>query len=134
MEYFKNFQFLIAKFYFYFINSKDFLEIWSSKKKCLDDLHFLNILAVRIGLGTLKAAWWDWSGNSSQFILTDVRNRVSRWEGKPNYHFSTLYGASKLKHYEFRAYDAPIVLHCVTYREVIFCLRHVWNWNNFFSF
>ena len=56
---------MLAKFYgfIYFITSKDFFEICSSKRKYLDNLGFLNILAVRIGLETLKAAWQDCDGD-----------------------------------------------------------------------
>ena len=48
---------------FYFITLKKFFEICSSKRKCLDNLGFFQILAVRIGSGSLKAAWRDWGGD-----------------------------------------------------------------------
>ena len=56
---------MLAKFYgfIYFITSKYFFEICSSKRKYLDNLDFLNNLAVRIGLETLKADWQDCSGD-----------------------------------------------------------------------
>ena len=57
-EYFKNFKVLQQNFIVLFHYFKRlFFEIYSRKRKCLDNLVFyLNILAVRIGLGTLKAA------------------------------------------------------------------------------
>ena len=55
----------MAKFYgfIYFITSKEFFEICSGKIKCLDNLDFLNILAVRIGSEILKATWQDYGGH-----------------------------------------------------------------------
>ena len=43
-------------FWFYIITSKDFFDICASNRKRLDNLDLLNILAVRIGLETLKTA------------------------------------------------------------------------------
>ena len=48
---------LLEDFFFFFF------EICWSKRKCLNNLLFLNILAVWIGSRTLKAVWRDWSGN-----------------------------------------------------------------------
>ena len=61
---------------FYFITSKEFLEICSSKKICLDNLHFLNILAVRISSGALKAAWWDWSGDLWSILIKETASQT----------------------------------------------------------
>ena len=58
--------------WFYFITSKDFFEICSSKRKCSDNLHFLNILAEHLnilGSGTLKATWRDWYGWQGKILF-----------------------------------------------------------------
>ena len=100
-----------------------FNKICSSKRKYLVNFNFLNILAVRLGSGSLKAAWQDWNGDVYSILSNGHGNLRFQVGGQIEPLFF-----SPLKYLESETLWVSCIgctycAHCFMYCKVTFCLK-----------